>query len=78
MENKQDFSLRIQQKNLNFPTSEQLNLTSLYHQLMLYLDKNLSKPTVNFCVSDLDVLAKQELNPGMNPLVLIAYIFPRL
>jgi hypothetical protein len=45
---------------------------------MLYLDKNLSKPTVNFCVSDLDVLAKQELNPGMNPLVLIAYVFPRL
>jgi hypothetical protein len=52
---------------------------------MLYLDKNLSKPTVNFCVPDLDVLAKQELNPGtaqaivhMNALILIAYIFSKL
>ncbi|KAJ7305381.1 hypothetical protein DFH08DRAFT_825075, partial [Mycena albidolilacea] len=57
-----------------------LNLTSLYYQLMLYLDKNLSKPTVNFCVPDLDVLAKQEINPStaqaivhMNALVLTAY-----
>jgi hypothetical protein len=47
---------------------------------MLYLDKNLSKPTVNFCVPDLDVLAKQEINPStaqaivhMNALVLTAY-----
>jgi hypothetical protein len=47
---------------------------------MLYLEKNLSTPTVNFCVPDLDVLAKQELNPStaqaivhMNALVLTAY-----
>ncbi|KAJ7363721.1 hypothetical protein DFH08DRAFT_798200, partial [Mycena albidolilacea] len=59
---------------------QRLNLTSLYYQLMLYLDKNLSKPTVNFCVPDLDVLAKQEINPStaqaivhMNALVLTAY-----
>ncbi|KAJ7823880.1 hypothetical protein B0H14DRAFT_2597631 [Mycena olivaceomarginata] len=35
------------QTNLNDP-QQRLNLTSLYHQLMLYLDKILSKPTVNF------------------------------
>jgi hypothetical protein len=36
---------------------------------MLYLDKNLSKPTVNFCVPDLDVLAKQELNLVLHKLL---------
>ena len=56
------------------------NLVSLYQQIMLYFETHLAKPTVDFCVPDLNAIAQKDTDAAtmqaliyMNALVLRVY-----